>query len=361
MYRIVSILTSIFFLVGPAAAGSAAAGSAAAGEEELEQRVRFTSADEVELVGHFSPAGPKAPCALLVHDLGSSSAKAGWKKLGAALNDKGFAVLRFDFRGHGESTAVAVEAFWSMPANRLLIKGRPRAQIQFQDFDPAYYPVLVNDLAAAKAFLDRRNDAGACNSANLVVVAAGKGAALAALWLQAESHRHRLYPPMFAGQQAHVDADSEVKNVLGAVWLSMHATLGSRHLNVPALLDTPGRQQRVPMAFVYGAGDTQGRKLAQTCVKSLQRSGELPLTVASEVPQAETAVAEELLSAAPEAVAAIVEYAQALHERYVREWEERDVRNALYVWRHPVTGRLFQARNAGEQVLSFQTYEMFLK
>src|SRR5262249_35021117 len=158
----------------------------------------FHSADGVELSGTYFPsaAGKKDACVLLLHDFdskkGGNSHQDGWDALAGRLQAEGYAVLSFDFRGFGESKTVG-KSFWDIrrtPHNNMVRrrKGSPDS-VDHKDFNIGYYPYLVNDIAAAKAFLDRRNDAREVNSANVIVVGAGNGATLGAMWMASECRR----------------------------------------------------------------------------------------------------------------------------------------------------------------------------
>ena len=119
---------------------------------------------------HHLDEGPRdaGETVLLLHGYGEDCKSAGWISLAKALNEKGYAVLRFDFRGHGDSKAVepgmpnanpmlAVPGFWDQAENRTGIrgvKGRP-TEIDAKHFTPGYHRILANDIAAAKAFLDK--------------------------------------------------------------------------------------------------------------------------------------------------------------------------------------------------------------
>ena len=76
------------------------------------ERVRFDTVDQVELHGTFYPStkGKRASCVLLLHALGKDSQQEGWDKLAKELQSKGYAVLAFDFRGHGKSDRVDMPA-----------------------------------------------------------------------------------------------------------------------------------------------------------------------------------------------------------------------------------------------------------
>src|SRR5262245_6043776 len=170
-------------------------GARAAAQVPAPVKVNFESEDKVNLRGTFYPStqGKKANTVLLLHDTGSDRSK-GWDKLAAELQKRDFAVLAFDFRGHGESKAVDAE-FWNNAFNQRFVKGysatKPKDTIEHKDFAKNYYSSLINDITAAKAFLDRRNDQGDCNSANLIVIGAGDGAVLGAMWIYEEQFRHR--------------------------------------------------------------------------------------------------------------------------------------------------------------------------
>src|SRR5262249_36781497 len=97
------------------------------------EAVTLLTADQVELQAHYYPSnkGKTAPVVLLLHALDEDSKKAEWTSLAKALQAKGYAVLRFDFRGHGDSTnikqpgkpdripALSVHGFWDEKPNQL--------------------------------------------------------------------------------------------------------------------------------------------------------------------------------------------------------------------------------------------------
>ena len=65
------------------------------------REVQFPSVDGLPLSAWLLGGTPELPPVVLCHDLGSS--KAALINLAIALNDEGFSLLLFDFRGHGES------------------------------------------------------------------------------------------------------------------------------------------------------------------------------------------------------------------------------------------------------------------
>jgi hypothetical protein len=336
----------------------ALAASASAQDAEAE-RVRFTTADEAELHGTFYSGTRRSPVVMLVHAIGKKHSSRDWDRLPAYLHDKGYAVLAFDLRGHGRSRAVEPSVFWSSryPANRRYVRGPHGDEITVNDFDPRYLPVLVNDLAAAKAFLDRKNDQGECNSSNLVIIGAEDGATLGALWLNSEWYRHRLVPAAFPGISPQIDASAEGNNVLCGLWLSISPRLGNRSVPLSALLDLPGRQKKVPMVFMHAAEDDKGKALARALERHLKSGQKLPYTGAVEIPAVEGEGTKLLAGEA--AAKAIADYLDAVSESSAREWMEREARDTQYVWRGPGRGvRL--ANVVGSNTLNYDTYVTFL-
>jgi hypothetical protein len=237
------------------------------------EEVQFDSADKVELHGTFYPSKKtKAPCVILLHKLGGSRQGEGWRQLAELLQAE-YAVLSFDFRGHGDSTSIGRE-FWREPNNRL-IKGASRnpERISYRDFPTAYVPMLANDVAAAKRYLDRQNDAGACNSANVVVIGAEEGAAIGALWIASEWQRYHMVRNAYMQWVPDVRSRVEGEDIACAVWLSIPRTLGGAY--VGAWLRSAGNKVRdkVPMAFFYGDKDTKAASAAGVLMEELKRSG----------------------------------------------------------------------------------------
>src|SRR5207248_3227794 len=67
--------------------------------------------------------------------------------------------------------------------------------ISHKDFNFGYYPYLIADIAAAKAFLDSKSDARELNSSNLIIIGAGEGALLGQAWVKSEFYRKKATPP----------------------------------------------------------------------------------------------------------------------------------------------------------------------
>src|SRR5262249_12296767 len=140
--------------------------------------------------------------------------------------------------------------------------------IEFKDMKTDYYPVLVNDIAAAKAFLDNRNDAGSCNTASFITLGADTGATLGAIWLNAEWHRFVLTPGRTIGFMVTpptIAKTPEGKDNIAAVWLGAASKLGTRTISFSSLLDKAGRENAMPMLFLYSDDDSSGKNIAKAC------------------------------------------------------------------------------------------------
>jgi hypothetical protein len=226
----------------------------------------------VELHGTFYPARKAKPaCVILLHKYGGNRQQQGWKELAEVLT-KEFAVLSFDFRGHGDSTNVSPE-FWRSRLNLSMIKGGTRqpSKISHKDFHSNYIPVLANDVAAAKRYLDRQNDAGSCNSSNVIVIGAEEGAAIGALWIASEWERRRSVKNAFGWTYDPKRVEGE--DIASAAWLSIPKTL----VGAPVGNWLRGRgnniRDKVPMVFFYGDKDYKSVAAAQALYDELKRAG----------------------------------------------------------------------------------------
>jgi len=245
-------------------------------------RVKFDTCDGVELHGSWYGKDSKSTCVILLHTIGGNSQQDGWDRLAKALNEKGFAVLSFDFRGHGNSTTI-LPTFWGRTYNQGLRGAGKAESINYKDFQRSYHPILVNDIAAAKAFLDRRNDAGECNSRSIILVGAQEGATLGLLWLYSEWYRFQVVNN-FTGK---LDTTPEGKNVIACVWLSM--TGGQYDLGT--WLRATGKDKKIPMGFLYGANDASAAAFAQKWARDLKgtTAPTKDLTAADAIPKSSLA------------------------------------------------------------------------
>jgi hypothetical protein len=339
--------------------------------QEKSERVRITTVDSVELLANYyacSDAKVKnPPVIIMLHPIGESSQKKPWVALAEALQKK-FSVVTFDFRGHGNSTEVVPETFWKFPANRsnnskaVGAAAATKNTIDIKEFNKGYYPVLVNDIAAVKAFLDRKNDTGACNTSSCILLGADTGATLGAIWLNAEWHRFRLVqnPVTLASQP---DARSEGQDYIGCVWLSMTPTLGSSSVNLQGVLDLPMRQKAVPMVFLHGNEDSKGKATAAGLMrfKTARDKAKYPLTDRIEV-KAGKLSGMELLQKSLKQDEEILGYLTEVVDQKGREWTEREFRKTAYAWRVPLNSlNYINAHVPNDTNLVFDSYTKFMR
>jgi len=277
-----------------AAAALALLAPSGANGQDKSKDVSFKSADGVTLQGTFYPAGKNTKdnaVVLLLHDFdskkGGSSSQDGWGELAGALQKAGYAVLSFDFRGFGNSKEVNKDTFWDTrkyPYNSQMVrKSKALDTIDHKNFGRNYYAYLVNDVAAAKAFLDRANDRKEVNSSNLLIIGAGQGATVGAAWLYHEALRKKDKVSK-QGFRPNL-GDPEVKDVAGCVWLSISSGIEGRATvppNVKGWLAAAAKTNKVPMTFYYG--DVSPDKTADpgkystglvTSLKALDKNGDV--------------------------------------------------------------------------------------
>jgi dienelactone hydrolase len=338
------------------------AGSASAADEPMSDRVSFPACDGVELSGTFYPkmGKDKDAVVLFLHDF--SPRKGGgshgeWDKLAARLQKEGYSVLSFDFRGFGGSKSVR-EEFWRFRYNQTGIpkayrKGnKPAESIDQKDFTPGYYPALINDVAAARAYLDRKNDGREVNTSNLIVIGAGDGATLGALWASAEMHRQKDKSPFPVGAP-QLD-DPEGKDIAAAIWLSISPNLAGKSVTraVQSALVDVARENKVPTVMVFGSSDKSGDNLAKN-YKSIIEGGkkvELKNTGTKTIAGTEL-TGSKLLGGRLETTDWIVKYLNnVMEDRGNKEWKKREEEKSRYFW--TVNGRAQKlAKNAGEKVI----------
>jgi len=293
------------------------------------QKVAFHTADGVTLVGSWYPGakGQDSPCALLLHGARDSRRAPGWDVLARTLQDKGFAVLAFDFRGHGDSVAVARE-FWDEPTNRALVRSRAADTISFKVFDDRYLPVLVNDIAAARMFLDQKNDLKECNAGRIVLVGAQEGAALGILWLAAEWSRYEIIPGALTRMP-------EGRNATGVVCLSLGPTLAGRASKVPDCLQVVAGDRKLPVALLFGGDDASSADFARLTLRDLRlRMGNPGLTGLRAIPGAR-GMGHQLLQAGETVDKIILHQAVTFDEQSTSRWTARESDKKAYIWQVP--------------------------
>jgi len=341
--------------------------SASVAAEPVFSRVSFPTCDGLELSGTFYPAAAagkkdKDAVVMLLHDFdprkgGGSHGE--WDKLAEKLQEEGYSVLSFDFRGFGQSKTVRDE-FWKFRHNQ---QGIPRGykngvksaeSIDQKDFQAFYYPFLVNDIAAAKAFLDRKNDARAVNSSNLLLVGAGDGATLGALWMAAEMHRQRdTSPPMLIPPPVPLRMDDpEGKDIAGAVWLTISPNIAGRGVSraVSGALVESARENKVPIAFLYGKNDTNASNLTLNYLNAIQpKKYDLKNTGEKAIAGTELGGSKLLGERVGATKEIIKQLDRVMEDRGSKEWKKREEEKSRYFWSSG-KGRPALAKMPGEKV-----------
>jgi predicted esterase len=328
--------------------------------------VKITTIDGVELHGMFyAGAKPKAPTVIVLHAIGDSAVN---KKLYTSLAESlqpNYSVMLFDFRGHGKSKEVNPQEFWKFPGNQQGIKGGnpKKTTIEQGDFDKAkYYPVLVNDIAAVKAYLDRRNDSNDCNTSSTILIGAESGATLGAAWLNSQWHLIRMIPnanPLLPPQPSPT---SEGKNVVASIWLSPTSKFGGPSpISLSRPLDVPVRTNGCATVFMHGDKDTTGKTLCDALVTKLKVKDDPKhkFITAYEVKGGGKLQGINLLQKSLNVDEVINQYLGDVLEKRANEWTKRDFEKTQYMWK--MGGGFTPAKTPLDMNnLSYDTYQKFL-
>lgn len=322
------------------------------------ENVRFASADGVQLWGtwHRSEKGKDAPCVLLLPNIGGHRRQEGWVRLAQKLQEKGYAVLSLDYRGHGDSTTVEA-GFWQEPGNKGQMRNAPppfalapRDTIRMEDFLLTYYPALANDIAAARLYLDQLNDDGKCNSSNLILIGAQEGATLGAMWLYAEGNRF-IAPAVPLKPLARPTSAPETTGIAGAIWLNISPTLGERAVPLAEWLRLVGRERRIPMTFVHGSEDAPSAELARRCLQDMQADPFNQKLATAIVIEKTKAAGHSLLDREPNAEEQIVAYCEKAFDLGGTPWSLRANESKAYLWSFPASTATIAAKRKGDKSL----------
>jgi pimeloyl-ACP methyl ester carboxylesterase len=252
----------------------------------------FQTCDGVKLRGVFydaiAPKTPpaKAPVILMLHAYNQNPDEAVWDDTAKLAAAAGYHVFRFDFRGHGKSKDIVGRDFWDprmpwYPINKSYIKGSDKAAtkvtIDVKEFNPKYYGMLVNDIAAARAHLDKKNDAGQLNGSSVYLLAAGDAVNLGMLFTASEWKRERKRPnadlinlTVSPRRELFTGFDPAGPDIRGAIWLGpLPAPNGSgignddikRWVMSDYALDL---RMETQMLFLYGKQDERAKNMTNT-------------------------------------------------------------------------------------------------
>lgn len=259
----------------------------AAQAQKAPEEKSFRTADGVSIRGLFYQGkGSAMPVVVLMHAYKANPDEASWSDLAQQLVAKGYNVFRFDFRGHGKSTDVDPDVFWSNPVNKSNVRVSPGmrqatdSSIKFEDFKTSYYPMLVQDLAAVRSQIDLMNDNGELNSSSIYLIGAGDAVNLGMFFIATEWLRERQKPENFnlfvppaqqvVSPRRPMMAASEPAGTdyAGAVWLGpskapggiTSSTLRNWVLSPYALK----LRNETAMLFVYGEKDRTGEQYSKS-------------------------------------------------------------------------------------------------
>jgi alpha-beta hydrolase superfamily lysophospholipase len=368
-----SFLANPFFAVSLFLAGVLLGQVSAHAQQLPGEAVNIVTVDGVKLKGTFYPSAAKdAPVVIMLHGIGEGkNMKApAWEGLAKTLQSKSYAVMAFDFRGHGDSTTIdEPKLFWSLKPNALSVRPKDpkeKETIDVKDYiksGAAYLPVLVNDIAAVRAYLDRRSDTNKdCNTSSIIVLGAEAGATLGALWINAESYRYKFTPnPMFPTNPklGKFDTRPEGADIIGAVFLGIQPSLEKRPVRISALLQTSCKQQGMAAAFFYGKEDPKATTLAKSLEKELRVKGSKKHDFIGVVDLDTKLTGMNLLHKDLKTDTSIVDYLDGVVADRKVERADHDFPNTNYKWKTPFG--VFPARlQKGEKNLVFDDYNKFM-
>jgi hypothetical protein len=238
----------------------------------------------VRLHGRFYKAGAAKnnSCVLLLPGYKKDPTKGNWDDLAKLLAKEGYNVLLLHYRGHGKSTDVAGRDFFGHPYlgpfNARWVSGAnknpPRNSLQMSDLKTQYAPMLVNDVMAARSFLERKNDTGEVNVSTMYLIGAGEACPLGILYIAAEWHREAIQPniaipPAFvSGQRGFLippNADPVGKDIAACIWLTPERTPSLQDGVVKAFVAryAPEMRNETRMLFLHAEKDDEGKRKAK--------------------------------------------------------------------------------------------------
>lgn len=222
-------------------------------KEDIKDRlVGVGTSDGLSLNGYFfqgATIDKQRPDAVIMVPAPGSKINEAWISLAQELSKKNFSVLLMDWRGCGLNGPDGIGAgarviednnkFWKERYNgELLMKGQKAAieskglaydkfknssdtRIRYMDF------ALMNDLQAARFFLDKQNDAGKCNTSRTWIISEKDGAHAALSFIAAEFQRNTKYDPKINIFDTSLQFKSAGKDYAGIVALSYSGTAGT--------------------------------------------------------------------------------------------------------------------------------------
>jgi pimeloyl-ACP methyl ester carboxylesterase len=225
------------------------------------QLIDLQTDDGVMIAATYFPPlrpGKDVPVVMMLHGYGEKQAvffpTEMQHDLAFALQDKGYAVLTFDFRGHGHSTRRVAAPQAADPKAQAAA-----SKVGFNEFrTPTQLATMLNDIETAKRFLLQKNNAGELNVSKLAVIGCELGASLGLVW----SFRDWQFPTQagFSGKQG--------QDVQALVLISPQYNFKGIGVNKELVY----MQQRVPMHVIVGKKDEKyladAKKMYQSALRA---------------------------------------------------------------------------------------------
>lgn len=336
-----------------------------------QENVKIVTADGVKLHAVFYASDKKNPATvIMLHPIGESKSSKGqdWKNLAESLQKANYSVIMFDFRGHGESTAIDnPQLFWTKPTNaaNVKVKNKKDETIDVKDYlkSPAYLPNLCNDIAAVRSYLDIRNDNSKdCNTSSLIVIGAESGATLGSIWMNSEWHRYKYTPPMGIVTPSIfpnlVARTSEGKDIIAAVFLSVQPTLEKRTISVPGALKIACKDNGTAAAFFCAGENAKDKDFAKTLESKLKVKGKKHDYIGA-VPLATNLTGVKLLQKGLETDKYIVKYLDNVMEDRKSDRVDREFMTSYFVWKMG-NGYLPARTEKSEKNIMFTDYNKYI-
>jgi len=255
----------------------------AARDELRDRSVGFGTSDGLSLNGYWFQGvavDKLRPDAVMMFPAPGNKVNDAWIGLAKALSEKNFSVLLFDWRGCGMNAADTAGSrifedktkFWTELYNRQLLKtsqkllddkgldyknisGRSDTLYRYRDF-------MLNDLLAARFYLDRQNDNGKCNTNRVWLVTEKDGGQLGMAFIASEFSRNTIYNPKTTSATEVIQFKAAGKDYAGMTTLSYaagNATASAVFRNGMGILNALPQKEarnhfenRLAMVMVYG-------------------------------------------------------------------------------------------------------------
>jgi len=261
-----------------------------AAKDELRDRsVGIATSDGLSLNGYWfqgNAVDKQRPDAVMMFPAPGNKVNDAWIGLATKLSEKNFSVLLFDWRGCGLNDAATAGGrifenkvfFWNELYNKQLLKTSQKMyEDKGLDFKSIvvkndtlyrYRDFMLNDLLAARFYLDKMNDNGKCNTNRVWIVTEKEGAEIGLAFIASEFPRNSIYDPKqnvgdtgrqfkpagkdYAGLTALSYGTGPFSGTSSAVWKNSLSTL-----NLDASKEAKDHfEHRLAMVMVYGKKET---------------------------------------------------------------------------------------------------------